>query len=82
MKKMDTFRSDFLFPETDFIIGMGSVLNISGNYFEFAGSKNEFTADLKALSSDWSVAGQEISNALKCCSIDNREQNQTEEICY
>lgn len=62
MKKV-IYRSDFLFPDTDFIIGAGSVLNIAGNYYEFAISKTEKIADSKALRSDWGITGQDLKNA-------------------
>lgn len=80
MKKEKIFRSDFLFPDTDFITGMGSVLNIGGNYFDFATSKNENLADLKALRSDWGVTGQDINSAMTECS--NQEvQKEPKEFC-
>lgn len=63
MKKKYLFRTNFLYPETDFVTGMGSVLNLSGNYFDFADSKDEQSADLKALCSDWGVTGQDIQEA-------------------
>lgn len=71
------FRSDFLFPDTDFVTGMGSVLNIAGGYFDFATSKSENMADLKAIRSDWGVTGQDIEAAFHECS----EENDTKEIC-
>jgi len=77
MKKKQMFRSDFLFPDTDFVTGMGSVLNIAGGYFDFAASKSENIADLKALRSDWGVTGQDIEAAFHECS----EENDTKEIC-
>ena len=63
MKKVQ-FKSDFLFPDTDFITGMGSVLNIAGNYFEFSSSKTEQIADSRALKSDWGVVGQDIKDVM------------------
>jgi hypothetical protein len=63
MKKV-TFRTDFLFPDTDFITGMGSAINIAGNYFSYATSANEDIADEKALRSDWGVIGQDLSKSL------------------
>lgn len=77
MKKKQMFRSDFLFPDTDFVTGMGSVLNIAGSYFDFASSKSENIADLKALRSDWGVTGQDIEAAFHECS----EEKNTKEIC-
>ena len=70
MKKDQMFRSDFLFPDTDFLTGMGSVLNIAGSYFEFASSKSENLADLKALRSDWGVTGQDLEAAYLECTED------------
>lgn len=66
--------SDFLFPDTDFVIGLGSVLNIAGGYFDFATSKSESAADLKALRSDWGVTGQDISEAYHECTSDNDQK--------
>ena len=68
MKETQLFRSDFLFPDTNFITGMGSVLNIAGNYFDLATSKNDTIADLKALRADWGVIGQDVSEVLTECS--------------
>lgn len=70
MKKKQLFRSDFLFPDTDFTTGMGSVLNISGSYFDFATSSDENIADLKAISSDWGVIGQDVRLAYYECKND------------
>ena len=82
MKKKQLFRSDFLFPDTDFITGMGSVLNIAGSYFEFATSKSENIADLKALRSDWGVTGQDINAAMTECSNQKvSKESQSKEIC-
>ncbi len=42
---------------------MGSVLNISGNYFEFNGFDDGYMIDRKAIESDWKAIGRDISNA-------------------
>jgi hypothetical protein len=55
--------SDFLFPKSTFVIGMGSVLNIGGNYFEFNSSKNELEADMFAIKNAWECVGNEIRQA-------------------
>ena len=64
MKKVQ-LPTDFLLPDSDFFTGMGSVLNISGNYFEYATSKNEKEADTKALMSDWQNIGIDINNSIE-----------------
>jgi hypothetical protein len=74
MKKEQMFRSDFLFPDTDFLTGMGSVLNIAGSYFEFASSESENLADLKALRSDWGVTGQDLEAAYLECTEDSDQK--------
>lgn len=55
--------SDFLFPKSTFIVGMGSVLNIGGNYFEFNSSNSDLEADLFAMRNDWECVGNEIKSA-------------------
>lgn len=47
-------------------MGMGSVLNIAGNYFSFSGSDTELEADEKAIHADWSAVGQDIEEAIQC----------------
>jgi len=42
---------------------MGSVLNIAGNYFEFAISQTDTIADTKAIYSDWGVIEEDINAA-------------------
>ena len=54
---MKKYRTDFLFPKDEFIIGLGSVFNIAGNYYLINYSKD---ADVKALASDWGVVGNDI----------------------
>ena len=65
MKKSELFNSDFLFAESSFLIGMGSVLNLAGNYYEFAGSTNSWEADAKALRHDWGMVGVDLKEAAK-----------------
>lgn len=54
------YRTDFLCPKNDFWIGMGTVLNLAGHYFEFNYSKSDRDADIKALTSDWENVGNDI----------------------
>ncbi len=61
---MKKFSSDFLLPRNNFFVGMGSVLNLGGNYFEYNTSKSDIEADKKALSSDWQNVGNDIKTAL------------------
>lgn len=65
MYKEKEYRTDFLFPTPSFLTGAGSIINISGNYFEFSASPSGEIADLKALESDWGMVGQDLSYALE-----------------
>jgi len=58
------FKTNHLFPRTGFLTGMGSVLNISGNYFDFNYSKDEHKADAAAIASDWGMIGQDLQSVL------------------
>lgn len=43
-----------------FLIGMGSVFNLSGSYYEYNASKTASEADEKAISKDWETIGQDF----------------------
>lgn len=63
MKRFGFFRTDFLFPRNSFFIGLGSIMGIAGNYFEFNSSNSEIEADRKAMLSDWGVVGKDMESA-------------------
>ncbi len=64
MIKKTRHRTNFLFPRTSAIVGMGSLLNIAGNYFEFNFSESGEDADSKALENDWNMIGLDIEYAI------------------
>lgn len=59
------FKTNQFFPRTGFLKGMGSVLNISGKYFDFNYSKSDSEADAKAIASDWGMIGQDFQQVLE-----------------
>jgi hypothetical protein len=59
------FRTAFLLPKNNFLVGMGSVLNIRGSYFKYSTSKSAQAADKKAIASDWGIVGQDIKSAAR-----------------
>lgn len=64
MKKRKTiFKTDFLLPKNNFFVGLGSVLNIAGSYFDYNYSKSAAEADRKALVSDWANVGDDFKSA-------------------
>ena len=62
-KRKFKYRTDYLLPKNNFWVGMGSVLNLAGNYFEYNSSKSDSVADFKALTSDWNNIGKDIKKA-------------------
>lgn len=64
MEKKDIYKTDFLFPNPSFLIGIGSIANFFGSYFEYNSSSSEKEADAKAILSDWGVSGLDIFNAI------------------
>lgn len=65
MKKIKKYCTDFLFATPSYITGAGSVLNLSGNYYEFNTSPSGEIADMRALESDWGMVGQDFDEAIR-----------------
>ena len=42
---------------------MGTVLNLSGGYFEYNTSSSETEADYKAIANDWEMVGNDLRQA-------------------
>lgn len=63
MKRLNIFRSNFLFPTTNFVVGMGSIANVAGNYYNFNSYSSQEEADGKAILSDWGSVGVDIKRA-------------------
>lgn len=63
--KFNKFKTDFLLPKNNFLVGLGSVLNINGLYFDYNYSKTAQEADNKAIFSDWKNVGEDIKTAEK-----------------
>ncbi len=53
-------RTDFLTSASTFVIGMGSVMNLGGNYFPFNRSDNPEEADQAALAGDWALVANDM----------------------
>ncbi len=61
----ENIQTQFLAATSTFMIGMGSVLNIAGNYFQYNFSSTPEEADRLALENDWAVVGQDIRAELE-----------------
>jgi hypothetical protein len=60
-----SIKTDFLTSTSTFITGMGSVLNVGGNYFPYHRSATPEEADEAALANDWTIVGQDIRAELE-----------------
>jgi hypothetical protein len=58
------FKTDYLFSEGSYLLGAGSVLDLSGNYFQYNLSPDGAEADRRAIACDWGVIGQDMKKAM------------------
>lgn len=70
-KQKKGYKTDFLSPKNNFIVGLGSVLNIAGSYFDYNYSKSVAEVDRKALISDWMNVGNDFKSAKKMFEKEN-----------
>jgi hypothetical protein len=62
-------KTDFLCPTSSFLMGLASVLNITGNFHEYNTSENP---DGIAIASDWRMIGHDVRDALKRAATEAR----------
>lgn len=67
-------RTDYLFSKTGFMIGLGSVINLAGNYYLYNGSKTADEADRRALANDWAMVAEDLRDAAKVVMGDDATQ--------
>ena len=58
-------RTDYLTATSGFLVGMGSVLNLRGNYFDFNTSDSPEEADRLARNVDGWMVAQDLAAALR-----------------
>lgn len=58
-------RTDFLIKKRSFWTGFSSVLSVFGEPYKFNTSSSAEEADIKAISSDWEMVGNDFINAIK-----------------
>lgn len=58
-----SFRTDFLFANPSFLLGMGSLMGIFSGYYTFNVSDSETMADRIAMETDFATAGQDMYSA-------------------
>lgn len=57
--------TDFLFPKSSIITGIGTVINIWGNYYTYNTSETEEEADSRAIACDWKMVGEDFKSAIE-----------------
>lgn len=70
MSHSNNYKTSFLFPRTSFLIGIGSIINIAGNYFDFNYYESDDEADFRAIENDWGVIGQDIAHTIQSTPVD------------
>jgi len=73
--------TDFLVSRGGFLIGMGSCLNLSGEYFEYNLSVSDKEADARALRSDWEQTGNDLASVMRAHDQDNLSDEVLGEKC-
>lgn len=73
-KRRIKYKTSFLLPKNDFLVGLGSVLNIAGSYFDYNYSKSEKEADYKAMYSDWENVGEDIRRSKEKFEKENKDK--------
>jgi hypothetical protein len=58
----DRFKTDFLCASSSFLGGLGSVVCIDGNFYQYNASENP---DSIATANDWLMVGQDIRDAME-----------------
>jgi hypothetical protein len=65
LTKKKEYYTDYLFSKSSFIDGLGSILDLSGSYYDFNYSNSWQEADSKAIKNDWGMVGNDIRDAKK-----------------
>ena len=63
--KKKTQRERFLEKGSGFLVGVGSVIDISGSLFDYNITRNPAKRDIKSIQMDWITIGKDISKAAK-----------------
>jgi len=61
---MGSVGTDFLTSNPTFVTGMGSAVNLAGNFYGFNYAPSEVEADRRALRSDWQMVGKDVADSM------------------
>lgn len=71
--KNKNYFTNLLMAKSHFIIGVGSIFNILGSYYEYHHSKVDKDPDYKALASDWKTVFEDIKKSKEKFEIENKD---------
>lgn len=75
---MERYYTDFLCPNSDFLLGAGSVFNVAGQVFAYNRSCSETSADVRAIRQDFAMIGQDIRDLSDKLKSQNAKQLELE----
>jgi len=73
-KNNNKYKTNSSLPKNDFLVGLGSVLNIAGSYFDYDYSMSAVETDRNALISDWMNIGNDFKSAKKIFEKENNSK--------
>jgi len=68
---MGNLTTTFLTSDSDFTTGMGTAVNLGGNFYGFNYAPTPEAADLRALRADWAMVGRDVMSALNQAKTDS-----------
>jgi len=71
---MERAYTDFLTPDSTFLIGAGSVLSLDGSNFFYNRSGNRVLADARAIHQDFVMIGQDILDVVQSMERERKKQ--------
>lgn len=69
------YRTDHLFPKSNFITGAGTLFNLTGNFYSFNTCDTAEEADARAIESDWGVVGLDLKKVMGEISVEDIKRN-------
>ena len=57
-------KTDFLTPQSSFLCGMGTAINLGGNFFGYNVSRSPKEADANAIFMDFQMVGNDMRQAM------------------
>ena len=73
MEKQKRYNTSLLYSTSSFLSGAGTVLNLSGNFYEFNTFDTGIEADEKAIANDFRMIGQDLFDVFDSINGENNK---------